>query len=105
MAKIDSLDKLSYPALLDLQKRVEAAIGERKASNARDVKHKLEEMARKSGFSVSELFGGTRVKRSPAVIKFRNPKDASQTWSGRGRKPNWLVDAVKKGAKMESFSV
>ena len=106
MAKINGLDKYSYAELLDLQGQVQAAIAERKASDARDVKQKLEELARKSGFSVSELFGAKRGgKRSSAAIKYRNPKDASQTWTGRGRKPNWLVDAVKKGAKLESLSI
>ena len=39
------------------------------------------------------------------AAKFRNPKDASQTWTGRGRKPNWLVEALKKGAKMDTFAI
>ena len=106
MARTNGLDKLSVAQLLDLQKRIEAAIVERKAEEAREVKQKMQALAQKSGFSLAELFGGKRGgKRGPAAIKYRNPKDASQTWTGRGRKPNWLVDAVKKGAKIESFSV
>lgn len=106
MAKINGLDKLSYAELLDLQSRVEAAIVERKSADAREVKQKLQAMAAKSGFSMDELFGGKRGgKRGPAMVKYRNPKDPSQTWTGRGRKPNWLVDAVKRGAKIESFAV
>lgn len=53
---------------------------------------------------MEELFG-KRGKRGAASIKYRNPKDTSQTWTGRGRKPNWLVGALKKGAKIDSFSV
>ena len=26
-------------------------------------------------------------------------------WTGRGRKPNWLVDALKKGGKMDCFAI
>ena len=52
---------------------------------------------------MEELFGKRGSKGSAA--KYRNPKDASQTWTGRGRKPNWLIDAVKKGAKIESFEI
>lgn len=106
MARANGVDKLPLAQLLDLQKRIEAAIVKRKADDARDVKEKLQALAEKSGFSLAELFGGKRGgKRGSAAIKYRNPKDASQTWTGRGRKPNWLVDAVKKGAKIESFSV
>ena len=104
MARIDSLDKLSYAELLDLQERVKVALVDRKADEARQLKEKLQALASKSGFSLSELVGGKRGGRTVAV-KYRNPKDSSQTWTGRGRRPAWLVDAVKKGAKLESFLV
>lgn len=106
MARVNGLEKLSYAELLDLQKRVEIALVERKAAEAREVKSKMQALADKSGFSLNELFGGARGgKRGGVAVKFRNPKDVSQTWSGRGRKPNWLVEAVKKGAKIDSFAV
>jgi hypothetical protein len=44
-------------------------------------------------------------KRTASGAKYRNPKDTSQTWTGRGRKPNWLVEALGQGAKLESFEV
>jgi DNA-binding protein H-NS len=105
MARMNGLDDMSVSQLLDLQKKIEAAIVERRATEAREVKDQLQAMAEKSGFSLAELFGGKRGKRGPSSIKYRNPKDTSQTWTGRGRKPNWLVAALKKGAKIESFGV
>ena len=62
-------------------------------------------MAEKAGFDIKELFGKRGSPKGSGVAKYRNPKDTSQTWTGRGRKPNWLVHAVKKGAKMESFAI
>ena len=105
MAKINGLEKLSYAELLDLQKRVEAMIGERRAADAKAVKEQIQELAAKAGFSAGELFGGRGGKRGAAAVKYRNPKDAGQTWTGRGRKPNWLTEAIKKGAKIETFEV
>jgi DNA-binding protein H-NS len=106
MARID-LTKLTYAQLLDLSERVDIAIVERKAEKAKSVKEQLEALAQESGFSLSDLVGGKkqRGRKAAVAVKYRNPKDASQTWSGRGRKPNWLVAAVKKGAKIESFAV
>ena len=67
---------------------------------------KMEEMAKASGFSVSELFGGRKGKGSkiaPKIApKYRNPKDPSQTWTGRGRRPNWIVEA---GGDMKRFLI
>jgi DNA-binding protein H-NS len=105
MATINGLDKMSYAELLKLQPRVEAAIAERRLSDAAATKEQLRAMAEKAGFNLNELFGKRGQKKGSAGVKFRNPKDASQTWTGRGRKPNWLVDAQKKGAKIDSFAI
>lgn len=38
--------------------------------------------------------------------KYRDPKDPSNTWSGRGRMPNWLASALKNGkASKDDFLI
>ncbi|MCB1550278.1 MAG: H-NS histone family protein [Hyphomicrobiaceae bacterium] len=107
MAKLNGLEKLSYAELIELRDRVDAAMVAAKAAEKAALKAKMEAMAAESGFSIGELLGGRRGRKSagPAVVKFRNPKDPSQTWSGRGRKPNWLAEAETAGKKLESFRV
>jgi DNA-binding protein H-NS len=105
VAAINGLDKMSYAELLKLQERIEAAIAEKRVEDAASTKEALRAMAEKAGFNLNELFGKRGPKKGSAGVKYRNPKDASQTWTGRGRKPNWLVDALKKGAKIESFAI
>lgn len=107
MAKINGLDKMSYAELRELSERLAEAMAERQASERRELKEKLEALAAESGFSVTELFERSKGGRSKsaAFVKFRNPKDATQTWSGRGRKPGWLNEAEAKGQKIESFRV
>jgi DNA-binding protein H-NS len=68
--------------------------------DAHVTKQQLRDLAEKRGFNIDKLFGKRGGKRSSAAAKFRNPKDSAQIWTGRGRKPNWLVDAVKKGGEM-----
>ena len=107
MSKINGLEKMSYKDLLSLKDRVAAAIVARQASERHELKRKLEEMVQQSGFDVSEIFGarGAGRKGSKVAVKYRNPKDPSQTWTGRGRKPRWIADALAKGQKMDSFLV
>jgi DNA-binding protein H-NS len=106
MAKITGIEKATYKELVEAQDAIEAALAKRKEEERSEVKRKLAELAKESGFEVTELFGGRRGgKRAASGAKYRNPKDTSQTWSGRGRKPNWLVEAVKQGAKLQSFEV
>lgn len=107
MSRIN-VDKMSYRELLELQGAVASAIVSRKEEEKAELKRKLAELADQSGFAMDELFGSRRGRKPTSggsAIKYRNPKDASQTWTGRGRKPNWLVEALKKGQKLDNFQV
>jgi DNA-binding protein H-NS len=66
----------------------------------------------KYGLTVQDLGGGiTRVgrkmsamkKKSSSQPKYRDPA-SGKTWSGKGRAPAWIVDAVKKG-KQDAFLI
>ena len=103
MATINGLDKMSSAELLKLEERIQAAIAAKRVEDAASTKEALRAMAEKAGFSLNDLFGKRGGRKGSGEVKFRNPKDTSQTWTGRGRKPNWLVDAVKKGAKIDTF--
>lgn len=35
--------------------------------------------------------------------RYRNPLDLSQTWSGRGVKPRWVVEQIAQGRSLEDF--
>ena len=98
-----NIGALKYADLLALKTQIEDAIAVRKVEEKTELKKKLAELATKNGFSVEELYGKSR--KGKFEIKFRHPKDASLTWTGRGRKPGWLNEAVKKGAKLESFAI
>jgi DNA-binding protein H-NS len=46
-----------------------------------------------------------RRRKYPRVMpKYRNPQ-TSETWSGRGKLPRWLVAAMKTGRKIEEFRI
>ena len=106
MAKITGIEKASYKELVEARDAIDEALAKRKDEERSEVKRKIAELATESGFELTELFGGKRGgKRAASGAKYRNPKDASQTWTGRGRKPNWLVEALGQGAKIESFEV
>lgn len=48
---------------------------------------------------------GKQRRRYPRVLpKYRNPQ-TSETWSGRGKRPRWLVAAVKSGRRIEDFRI
>jgi DNA-binding protein H-NS len=87
------LEKMSLKDLTSLHAKVQAAIDEKRISERSEMRSKMEEMARASGFSVAELFGRKGKNGSKGIAKYRNPKDHTQTWTGRGRRPLWMSAA------------
>lgn len=46
---------------------------------------------------------GTKAAKAAAVVKFRN--DSGGTWAGRGKRPQWLRDALSAGKTLQDFAV
>lgn len=62
----------------------------------------------KHGFSLTQLVPGVKPSASekkPLPPKYRNPNDRLQTWSGRGRKPNWLIEEEALGKNIDDFLI
>jgi DNA-binding protein H-NS len=100
------INDLSLKELKDLQSQVAKAISSFEDRKRKEAIAELEEIARAKGFSLADLTGvSVSRKRSPAVAKYANPADASDTWSGRGRKPRWFNDALAAGKRPEDLSL
>ncbi|MSQ26957.1 MAG: H-NS histone family protein [Dehalococcoidia bacterium] len=85
----------------DLLAQAERMRQQEKRSVIAELKQRIQEY----GVSGSELgFGATGTspkRRSTAIVKYRSPDGA--TWSGRGRKPRWLADALSRGRSLQDF--
>ena len=100
------LNNLSLKELKDLQAQVAKAISSFEDRKKKLALAELEDKARELGFSLAELTGAVVTrKRSPATAKYANPADASDTWSGRGRKPRWFDAALKAGKRPEDMAL
>jgi DNA-binding protein H-NS len=45
-------------------------------------------------------------RKYPKVLpKYRNPSAPTQTWSGRGKQPRWLVAALRSGHNLMEFQI
>ena len=101
-----NVEKMALKDLLDLENRVKKAIGTAKERERIEVRQRMVEMAEARGFSVNELFGTARGgKGGKVAVKYRNKDNPAATWTGRGRQPKWLAAALKKGAKLQDFSL
>lgn len=100
------LNSLSLAELKDLSTRVERAIASYQERRRKQALGELEDVARSLGFSLSELTGvkATR-KRAVSGARYANPADATQTWTGKGRRPKWFHEALKTGKTAEDMAI
>ena len=95
--KSSELESMSSKELRALKDRVDQALPVAVQREKAELKAKMAALAAEHGMSLSDLFEGPKSRKSAAKgaspIKFRNPKNADETWTGRGRRPAWLVDA------------
>ncbi|MBY5973274.1 H-NS family nucleoid-associated regulatory protein [Pseudooceanicola marinus] len=104
MLDID-LDTLSLGDLKKLQARVSTAIKTYEERQRKAALVELEAKAAEMGFSLSELTGQTGRKAKVNPPKYRNPEDGTQTWSGRGRQPAWIKEALARGESLDTFLI
>ena len=98
------VDRMSFKALLALEAKLQKAIALARVRERPKVKREITALAEKRGFSLSELFVG-RGKHTLVAPQYANPDDPLQTWTGRGRRPYWLVAKMRKGAKLEQLAL
>ena len=102
------IHNLSLVELKELQSKVAKAIANFVERKKKETLAELDEIARARGFSsLAELTGAAPAprKRAPSSVKYANPADPSQTWSGRGRKPGWFLAAIAAGKSPEDMAL
>jgi len=106
MARSKNIENMSYAELAAMQARIERAKIEKQSSERAALKEKLADMAKKAGFDLRDLFDGRRKGKGTVAVKYRDPSNAANTWTGRGRMPRWMTAATKGGkAKKEDFLI
>jgi DNA-binding protein H-NS len=102
-----NLDDLTLEELKSLQNDVAVALYNFEKRKKAEALAEIKSLAHAKGFSLDELLGGeaAKGKRAPAVAKYADPANPDNTWSGRGRKPKWLVAQLDQGKSVEDFAL
>ncbi|WP_024516278.1 H-NS histone family protein [Bradyrhizobium sp. Tv2a-2] len=100
--KSDDFKSLSMDELWRLHEQVEAELTRKIATEKATLEDRLRRLAVSPG-----VRGHAQAKRPyPKVFaKYRNPKNRSETWAGRGKQPRWLVAELRSGKKLEDFQI
>ncbi|WP_062937520.1 H-NS histone family protein, partial [Acinetobacter baumannii] len=89
------ISALSIQELKDLQVQAEELINLKKEQAIEDAYNQVNEIAEGVGLTINQLLeiGSQKFKKPRKVVepRYRNLKNASETWTGRGKQPRWLV--------------
>ena len=84
----------------------------KKKSHLKNARSQLEKVAADYGFTLEEMVSGKTNSdsapakvRKPVEIRYRNPNDEQETWTGRGKQPRWLAAALASGKSLADFLV
>ncbi|WP_176536108.1 H-NS family nucleoid-associated regulatory protein [Thioclava sp. ES.031] len=101
-----NLDDMSLDELKALRKQVDKAISGYEDRKKKEAIDQLERAARDMGYSLAELTGsGSAKPRRTVPPKYANPDNASETWTGRGRKPRWVQAALDNGKSLDDLKI
>lgn len=93
------LDGMTVEDLTVLQTAIQTALRKKASLEKRKARERIRELATLHEIDLAELAATNgRVPRP-----YRNPDNQFETWSGRGRKPTWLVAFLASGRTLEEL--
>ncbi|MEZ2903817.1 H-NS family nucleoid-associated regulatory protein [Acinetobacter terrestris] len=104
------ISNLSVEELKRLQVEAEALIASKKDQAVEDAYQQIVDIADNVGLSIEQIleFGATKRKKSTRKSvepRYRSKQNPSDTWTGRGKQPRWLVAELESGEKLEDFLI
>ena len=93
-----NLKGMNVMALLSLRDQVDKRLLECRA----ELEQQLATLAGAKSMK-GKAAGKSSLKGKKVPPKYRSP--SGETWAGRGARPRWMVEALKKGKKIESFLI
>lgn len=104
-----NIDNMDLNELEALTKKTQQLIEQKKKEKIDQAYAQLVDIAQSVDMTLDQLIAHGQKKKSKPTRKvaprYRNPKDASQTWTGRGKQPRWVVDALAKGKKLDDLAI
>lgn len=99
---------------LELKEQAEKLMAEAERMREQEITDAIADIRRKIelyGLTATDLGlarnagpGNSRAKSVKGSVKFRGPN--GETWGGgRGRKPQWVTQALKEGRSLDEFAV
>jgi len=102
-----TINDLSLPELKAFHEHAGAVLAERTAQAREDFRQDFLSKLELFGMSLDDFKQPPRKERKPKeiVIKYRDPANADNVWSGRGKQPSWLQAYLTEGRQLDEFLI
>ena len=109
---LPDLDAMQFDELWMIHEELTKILSDRILAEKRELEKRLAKLNQVEITKTSDSRPPSAVvdrpsrRKYPKVLpKYYNPSSPSETWSGRGKQPRWLVAALKTGHKLEEFKI
>lgn len=99
------LDNLNVDELRAITENAQQLIAKKQHQRLYDAYMQFETIAAESNATIEEILKAGETLEKKRNIKYRNTDNNGETWTGRGRKPTWLVEALAAGRNIEDFAI
>ena len=102
MDRKSNFESMQFDRLWHLYEDLTKVLAEKIAAEKIELEKRLAQLN-----SISPQSKADRPRRKyPKVLpKYFNPSAPTETWSGRGKQPRWLVAALQSGSKLDDFLI
>ncbi|WP_439360848.1 H-NS histone family protein [Bradyrhizobium sp. DASA03007] len=106
------LEAMDFEELWLLHEELTKILAEKITAEKRELEKRLAQLNQPEQLAAAESGAGEtgtgqppRRKYPKVVPKYFNPLQPTETWSGRGKQPRWLVAALQSGHTLEEFRI
>ena len=101
------LEELTLEQLAKLAEAIQSQLDAKRHEVREQLRQELIDKARQLGIDPSDVLPArkARVSRSEVTPKYRDTRDPTQTWSGRGRQPRWLQELIAAGENKDDYLI
>lgn len=99
------LENLDVEQLRAITENAQQLIDQKQHQRLYDAYMQFEQIAEDADSSIDEILKAGEKLEKKRSIKYRNTDNSEETWTGRGRKPTWLVEALAAGRELNEFAI
>lgn len=102
MSQLPDISNLSLEQLVELRAQIENRVNELTVQQKKEVMDQIMGLMQTANLTLDDL-STPSARKSKSKPKYRSPD--GQEWTGKGRKPKWMVEQLEAGKSMDDFLI